>query len=34
MIVLDRGAVVAEIAPKDMSVTELTRYLIDLQHKT
>jgi simple sugar transport system ATP-binding protein len=34
MIVLDRGAVVAEIAPKDMSVTELTRYLVDLQHKT
>jgi simple sugar transport system ATP-binding protein len=34
MVVLDRGAVVAEIAPKDMSVTELTRYLIDLQHKT
>ncbi len=34
MVVLDRGAVVAEIAPKDMSVTELTRYLVDLQHKT
>jgi simple sugar transport system ATP-binding protein len=34
MIVLDRGAVVAEIAPKDMSVTELTKYLIDLQHNT
>ena len=33
LIVLDRGAVVAEIRPKDMSVTELTEFLIQLQHK-
>ncbi len=33
LVVLDRGAIVAEILPKDMSVTELTQYLIDLQHK-
>ena len=30
--ILDRGAIVAEIAPQDMSVAELTEYLmIDLQ---
>ena len=34
LIVLDRGAIVAEILPKDMSVTELTKFLIKLQHKT
>jgi simple sugar transport system ATP-binding protein len=34
LIVLDRGAIVSEIIPKDMSVTELTEYLIQLQHKT
>ena len=34
LIVLDRGAIVAEILPKDMSVIELTEYLIDLQHKS
>ena len=34
LIVLDRGAIVSEIQPKDMSVTELTEYLIKLQHKT
>jgi simple sugar transport system ATP-binding protein len=34
LIVLDRGAIVSEILPKDMSVTELTEYLIQLQHKT
>ena len=33
MIVLDRGRVVSEVKPKDMSVTELTEYLIDLQEK-
>jgi simple sugar transport system ATP-binding protein len=33
LIVLDRGAIVSEILPKDMSVIELTEYLIDLQHK-
>ena len=32
LVILDRGAVVAEIDPKDMSVVELTEYLIDLQH--
>ena len=34
LIVLDRGAIVAEILPKDMSVLELTEFLIELQHKT
>jgi simple sugar transport system ATP-binding protein len=34
LIVLDRGRIVAEILPKDMSVNELTEYLIELQHKT
>jgi simple sugar transport system ATP-binding protein len=34
LIVLDRGAIVAEILPKDMSVMELTEYLIHLQHKS
>ncbi len=33
LIVLDRGAIVAEIKPKDMSVSDLTEYLIALQHK-
>ena len=33
LLVLDRGRVVSEIKPKDMSVTELTKYLIDLQEK-
>ena len=32
LVILDRGAVVAEVIPKDMSVIELTEYLIDLQH--
>src|SRR6516165_7438348 len=32
LVVLDRGAVVAEISPKTMSVPELTEYLIALQH--
>ncbi|MCB1489995.1 MAG: sugar ABC transporter ATP-binding protein, partial [Bauldia sp.] len=32
LIVLDRGKIVAEISPKDMSVTELTEFLIELQH--
>ncbi len=31
LVVLDRGRVVAEIAPRDMSVSALTEYLIDLQ---
>ncbi len=34
LIVLDRGAIVAEIIPREMSVVELTEYLIKLQHKT
>ena len=33
LIVLDRGRIVSQISPKDMSVAELTEYLIDLQHK-
>ena len=33
LVVLDRGAIVAEIEPRQMSVAELTEFLIDLQHK-
>ncbi len=33
VVVLDRGRVVADISPKDMSVADLTEYLIALQHK-
>ena len=33
LIVLDRGTVVSEISPKDMTVPELTEYLIALQHQ-
>src|SRR5579863_9750865 len=33
LVVLDRGRVVSEIAPKEMTVPELTEYLIALQHK-
>jgi simple sugar transport system ATP-binding protein len=32
LVVLDRGRVVSEIFPKDMTVPELTEYLIALQH--
>jgi simple sugar transport system ATP-binding protein len=32
LVVLDRGTIVAEISPKNMSVPELTEYLIALQH--
>jgi simple sugar transport system ATP-binding protein len=32
LLVLDRGEVVADVAPKDMTVPELTEFLIDLQH--
>ena len=32
LIVLDRGRVMSEISPKDMSVVQLTEYLIELQH--
>jgi len=33
LVVLDRGRVVSEISPKDMTVPELTEYLIALQHE-
>jgi simple sugar transport system ATP-binding protein len=33
LIVLDRGEIVAEMKPQDMTVAELTEYLIDLQHE-
>ena len=32
LVVLDRGRIVAEILPKNMSVIELTEFLIELQH--
>jgi simple sugar transport system ATP-binding protein len=32
LIVIDRGRIVSEIRPRDMSVMALTEYLIDLQH--
>jgi simple sugar transport system ATP-binding protein len=33
LVVLDRGAIVAEIRPEDMSVTDLTDFLITLQQE-
>jgi simple sugar transport system ATP-binding protein len=33
LVVLDRGAIVSELEPRDMSVAELTEYLIHLQRK-
>jgi simple sugar transport system ATP-binding protein len=33
MVVLDRGEIVTEMRPQDMTVAELTEYLIELQHK-
>lgn len=33
LVILDRGEVVAEISPADMSVPELTEYLIELQQR-
>jgi len=33
LIVLDRGRIVSQLSPKELSVAELTEYLIDLQHK-
>jgi simple sugar transport system ATP-binding protein len=33
LVVLDRGQIVSELSPKDMTVPELTEYLISLQHK-
>jgi simple sugar transport system ATP-binding protein len=32
LVILDRGRIVSEVAPRDMSVLELTEYLIELQH--
>jgi simple sugar transport system ATP-binding protein len=34
MIVVDRGRIVSEIRPKDMSVVDLTEYLVELQQRT
>jgi simple sugar transport system ATP-binding protein len=34
MIVVDRGRIVSEIKPKDMSVADLTEYLVQLQQRT
>jgi simple sugar transport system ATP-binding protein len=34
LVILDRGAIVSEVTPQDMSVAELTDYLIALQHKS
>jgi len=34
LVILERGSVAAEVRPQDMSVAELTEYLISLQHKT
>jgi simple sugar transport system ATP-binding protein len=33
LVVLDRGEIVADVSPKDMTVPELTEFLIELQHK-
>jgi simple sugar transport system ATP-binding protein len=33
LVVLDRGEIVADVQPKDMTVPELTEFLIELQHK-
>jgi simple sugar transport system ATP-binding protein len=32
LVVLDRGRIVSQLSPKDMSVAELTEFLIALQH--
>ena len=34
LVILDRGQVVSEVRPRDMSVSELTNYLISLQRET
>jgi simple sugar transport system ATP-binding protein len=34
MIVVDRGRIVSELRPKDMSVADLTEYLVQLQQRT
>jgi simple sugar transport system ATP-binding protein len=33
LVILDRGAIVAQVVPGHMSVIELTEYVIELQHK-
>ncbi len=33
LVVIDRGEIVTEIAPRDMTVAELTEFLIGLQQK-
>jgi simple sugar transport system ATP-binding protein len=33
LVVLDRGEIVTEISPRDMSVAALTEYLVELQQK-
>jgi simple sugar transport system ATP-binding protein len=33
LVVMDRGRIVAEVRPPEMSVPELTEYLIELQHR-
>ncbi|MDP9137586.1 MAG: ATP-binding cassette domain-containing protein [Pseudomonadota bacterium] len=33
LVVIDRGAIVTEIAPRDMTVSELTEFVIGLQQK-
>jgi simple sugar transport system ATP-binding protein len=33
LLILDRGAIVTEIVPRDMTVAELTEFMIDLQHE-
>jgi simple sugar transport system ATP-binding protein len=33
LVVLDRGRIVSEINPKEMTVPDLTEYLIALQHE-
>lgn len=33
IVIMDRGAIVAEISPRQMSVQELTEYLIELQER-
>jgi simple sugar transport system ATP-binding protein len=34
LVVIDRGRIVSEISPKEMSVVEVTEYLVSLQHGT
>ncbi len=34
LVILDRGQIVSEVQPRDMSVSELTKYLVSLHHET